>query len=131
MYTMGEESDLNTISYDNLSYYIDESILEYFIDSLIKKKLVYIDVLKSPIDTFDLKSLPPKYKFEETSFKINVNFSEDTITRLSHNDYSIKSYTEEFRFLYHRSKTKTIGIKDLKMVLSIGKKGKMKEKRAT
>ena len=116
MYTMGEESDLNTISYDNLSYYIDESILEYFIDSLIKKELVYIDVLKSPIDTFDLKSLPPKYKFEEASFKINVNFSEDTITRLSHNDYSIKSYTEELRLdalLYFMMISLTLNLENL------------------
>ena len=95
MYIMGNKTDNTVVSYNELSYCVDQDIIELFVNSLIEKKLMYIDVQKSPIDMFDLKSLPPKYIFEEVFFRINVDFSEETLFRLNNNDYSIKSYPKD------------------------------------
>lgn len=97
MYCMGSKNDVFSLSYMDMHVNVEESILERFVSSLIKNNIIYIDVAKSPIDCFDIKSLPPKYDFESIMFKINVSFSEKMLNKINNNDFSISSFSIEHK----------------------------------
>ncbi|MCR5227306.1 MAG: hypothetical protein K6E27_08855 [Eubacterium sp.] len=97
MYCMGNKKDIFSISFKNLHIDVDESVLKTFVSSLIEDDVIYIDVAKSPIECFDIKSLPPKYDFEDILFKINVSFTEESFDRICNNDYTINSFSAKDR----------------------------------
>ena len=95
MCVMGSDKNGFSLSFKYLSYDLNSSALEYLIESLFNKGLIYIDVKKTSIDCFDVESLPPKYEIEEVVFGINVEFSEESLNRLMGNDYSLYSLSSE------------------------------------